>query len=141
MKVLDSFDKAIRPQINPELSDYIIDLTGLSQERISEAGNFESVLKEFLDWSQAFTLYSYGNDLDIVQRNIELYNSDITLTEDRFNDIRDIFLSNGVPVDEWNSGNIAHYFDPEKELLRQHDACNDARNMTEAVKMMIREQK
>ena len=139
LKVLHSLDRAIRPQINPELSEYIKDLTGLSQQRIDNVDSFESVMKAFIDWSQDFTLYSYGNDLDVVKRNIELYDSDLGLSESRFKDIRKVFRSNGVPVDEWNSGDIAHYFDPKKELLPQHDAYNDAMNMTEALKM-IREQ-
>lgn len=139
LEVLDGFDKAIRPQINPELSDYIKDLTGLSQKRIDEADKFETVLKAFIEWSQNLKLYSYGNDLDVVRRNIELYNPEIDLEQRRFKDMRKKFLENGVPVDNWNSGDIAHYFDPGKELLRQHDAYNDARNMAEAVKMMIRQ--
>jgi len=139
LEILDSFDKAIRPQINPQLSDYIKDLTGLSQERINKADSFESVLKEFIEWSQGLTLYSYGNDLGVVQRNIELYHSDLDPKKSRFKDIRKIFRQNDVPVDEWGSGDIAHYFDPDKELLRQHDAYNDVRNMTQALKMMLRQ--
>lgn len=140
LEIMDSFDRAVRPQINPELSDYIKDLTGLSNQRINNADGFESVLKEFIEWSQDFSLYSYANDMGVVQRNIELYKSDLDPKKARFKDIRKVFRSNDVPVDELNSGNIANYFDPDKELLRQHDAYNDARNMAEAVKMMIREQ-
>lgn len=141
LEVLDSFERVIRPEINPELSNYIKDLTGLSQESIDRADSFESVLKTFVEWSEGLILYSYGNDLDVVQRNVELYDSDLAFEKGRFKDMKEVFRREGLPVDGWNSGDIAHYFDPKKELLPQHDAYNDARNMAEAVKLMIRDQK
>lgn len=66
LEIMDSFDRAVRPQINPELSDYIKDLTGLSHQRINNADGFESVLKEFIEWSRDLNLYSYANDLGVV---------------------------------------------------------------------------
>lgn len=137
-KIIDSFDKAVNPQINPELSDYIKELTGITQERVKKADKFDKVLKQFLEWSSGLQFYSYRNDLGVVKRNKELYNLNIILEEERFHDITPYFSNAGVPVDDWNSGDIAHYYDPDKELLPQHDAFHDAKNMAEAVKLAQR---
>jgi len=132
-EILDKFDKVVRPKINPELSDYIKDLTGITQSQVNDAEQFEEVLKHFIEWSNNLNLYSYANDLGVVQRNLELCNIGLELEESCFKDIREFFRSKGVPVDDWNSGNIAQYFDSSKDLLPQHNAYNDARNMAEAV--------
>lgn len=132
-RILEDFNRVVRPKINSELSDYIKDLTGITQSQVDNAEQFEEVLKDFLEWSSNLRLYSYANDLDVVQRNLELYDINLELEESRFKDIRGFFRSKGVPVGDWNSGDIAHHFDPSKELLPQHDAYNDAKNMAEAV--------
>ncbi|GAB2687768.1 exonuclease domain-containing protein [Aliiglaciecola aliphaticivorans] len=46
--ILASFNELIRPTINPQLSDYITNLTGIEQAMIDEMGvDFASALKQF----------------------------------------------------------------------------------------------
>jgi 3'-5' exoribonuclease 1 len=135
-KVIDQLDRFVRPQINPELSDYIKNLTGITQEEVNQADKFEEVLEDFKDWYENYNLYSYENDYTFIKRNMELYSLDKEISEEQFNDIRPIFRRQGVPVDEWDSNNIARYFDKNVELLSAHKALHDAKNMTKALRLM-----
>ena len=47
-----SFVEYIRPEINPVLSQYCRDLTGISQEEVNAAGTFEEVYDKFENWVQ-----------------------------------------------------------------------------------------
>ena len=69
-EILDTFDRVVRPEINPDLSDYIKNLTGITQSRVDSAEHFEKVLRDFLEWSSDLQLYSYANEFGVVQRNL-----------------------------------------------------------------------
>ncbi|PIC16177.1 hypothetical protein B9Z55_022868 [Caenorhabditis nigoni] len=45
-----SFDKLIRPVINPKLTDYCVELTGIDQESIDKADTFPEVYDQFSAW-------------------------------------------------------------------------------------------
>lgn len=71
----DSLDILVVPKINPDLSDYFIDLTGITQSDVDAHG---------LDYGRAFerlrgfigdatqTVYSWGEDYRVLQRNCRL---------------------------------------------------------------------
>ncbi|KAF1747506.1 hypothetical protein GCK72_023971 [Caenorhabditis remanei] len=45
-----SFNEYVRPVINPKLSSYCADLTGIKQETLDKADTFLNVYKKFLSW-------------------------------------------------------------------------------------------
>lgn len=51
-KILDSFQKFVRPHFHPYLSDYCKNLTSISQDDINSAELLEVVLNEFDKWLQ-----------------------------------------------------------------------------------------
>jgi len=135
-EVVDDFNRFVRPKKNPELSDYIKNLTGITQQHMEEADSFGEVLKDFHEWCQNYNLYSYGNDLEVLKENIELNGLGKKVPGKRFKDIRPVFEDAGVPTERWASGNIAKYFRPEVQLLPQHNALNDSKNTAKALKLM-----
>src|SRR6185436_17519590 len=60
---IDFIDLYLRPAKNPKLSDYFIELTGITQETVDTKGmNFRDALKRFAEWSKEYQFYSWGND-------------------------------------------------------------------------------
>ena len=48
--IIDVFHFFVRPTINPILSEFCHNLTGISQETVDNAETFEIVHQKFLEW-------------------------------------------------------------------------------------------
>jgi len=49
-RILTEFHSFCRPVLNPVLSDFCVELTGISQEQVESAPTFAEVLPQFLTW-------------------------------------------------------------------------------------------
>ena len=80
LRVLASFNEIIKPVINPRLSHYITELTGISQATVDEMGvDFSSALSmfhKFCDDGQ-ISCCSWGNDHEVMVTNCGYY--DLTM--------------------------------------------------------------
>lgn len=63
-EVVSSFNKFVKPAINPVLSDFCKSLTSISQEMINRSKTFPHVIAEFQDWigvgEEDYCLVSWG---------------------------------------------------------------------------------
>ncbi|XP_032069528.1 3'-5' exoribonuclease 1 [Thamnophis elegans] len=62
LQIEDTFQQYVKPEINPQLSDFCINLTGISQELVEKADEFPKVLQCVVDWMKQKELgskYSY----------------------------------------------------------------------------------
>ncbi len=76
-RIIESFNEFIRPVINPQLSDYIIHLTGITQELIDQnAIDLFSALKAFGHFcgDGRYLTASWGEDVEILKLNTALQN-------------------------------------------------------------------
>ena len=48
--IVDVFHSFVRPTINPKLSEFCHNLTGISQATVDDADTFEVVHERFIDW-------------------------------------------------------------------------------------------
>lgn len=66
-QVLDTFNKFVKPQITPVLTDFCKTLTGISQEEVDKGVPFSVALSQFQEWLQShglfhnFTVVTWGN--------------------------------------------------------------------------------
>lgn len=64
-EVSDIFNRFIRPVVNPLLSAFCQELTGIEQKNIDRADKFPVVIEAFMDWleveNQDYLLCSWGN--------------------------------------------------------------------------------
>lgn len=56
--IVDTFQSYVRPEINPALSDFCIQLTGISQAIVDAADTFPVVLQKFEEWMAQHGLHS-----------------------------------------------------------------------------------
>jgi len=136
-----AFECFVRPRENPELSDYIVDLTGITQAVIDEHGrSFEAAFEDF----QRFTggdcraYFSYGEDHWIVSLNCGL--NDVVAPEwlkDERN-LRDILAERGLVDPRLASSDLPAAFGLDADF-KQHDALGDARAIAMTLRHLLQE--
>ena len=125
----------VKPKIHPKLSEYFINLTGISQDQINRNGvEFRQALKNFSVWVENLDVYSFGRDEEVFQENCELIGISFNL-KNRFFDTRDVFNKYGIPAQDYNSGNITEAFGI-KTQRRAHDALNDVRTVLDGLVLL-----
>ena len=71
---LGAVDTLVRPRLNPCLSDFIVDLTGLTQARVDRDGvPFADALAGFTAFVADAALASWGPDGDVIAENCDLW--------------------------------------------------------------------
>ncbi|XP_036155735.1 3'-5' exoribonuclease 1 isoform X3 [Myotis myotis] len=62
LEIEDTFQQYVRPEVNTQLSDFCINLTGITQDQVDKADTFPQVLKKVIDWmklKELGTKYKY----------------------------------------------------------------------------------
>lgn len=74
LRVLASFSQLVTPARNPQLSEYFITLTGITQEALDRDGiNFPKCYRAFAEFAtDADLLMSFGEDDEIIEENLRL---------------------------------------------------------------------
>src|SRR5581483_5945183 len=89
----------VKPKINPELSAYFTNLTGITQTVIDENGiPFPAAIETFAAWCAETPLYSWGSDWAVLNENCELLEIPCPIPESQASDIRGIFREKNIPV-------------------------------------------
>lgn len=52
LEIVDSFQEYVKPELNPQLSDFCVKLTGITQKMVDEADTFPGVLQRAVTWLQ-----------------------------------------------------------------------------------------
>ncbi|XP_073681137.1 3'-5' exoribonuclease 1-like [Garra rufa] len=52
LEIVDSFQEYVKPVVNPQLSEFCVQLTGITQKMVDEAKPFHPVLKRAVSWLQ-----------------------------------------------------------------------------------------
>lgn len=69
-----NFSILVQPRLNPRLSKYFTDLTGISQTKLDNEGvGLEAALYAFHTFAKGATrFFAYGNDGEVIAQNCEL---------------------------------------------------------------------
>jgi inhibitor of KinA sporulation pathway (predicted exonuclease) len=90
-KEIATFERVIQPTINPRLSPYFMELTGISQERVDCDGiPFPAALEAFADFVNRWSggIVSFGRDDLVLDENCALHGVALTVMRGRFQDLR-----------------------------------------------------
>lgn len=70
LAVADEFETLVRPVVNPRLSPYFTELTGIGQEAVDREGRAPAAaLGDFLGFCKGRSVLSYGNDMVVLGEN------------------------------------------------------------------------
>lgn len=141
LEVVAEFNALCRPVVNPELSDYFVNLTHITNEQIVAQGQlFAEAYQKFVRFVGSDICYSHGwggdyrnkSDGDIVAENLYLYN----LKEQgqiKYRNIAPVFkqlyAENNITVQSQSSGQIVEFLGLKSKLedlgLNPHNAFYD----------------
>ena len=138
MTEVASFEVLIRPIKNPILSDYLVGLTRISNERLQREGvAFADAIKRFVTFVARSPIYCYGRDDRIIAANAELLGVPALWPSDLVGvNLKDWLLSVGVQVASVFSGELAAHVGATSQGLA-HDALVDARSLAEATRYLV----
>ncbi|MDE1937549.1 MAG: exonuclease domain-containing protein [Alphaproteobacteria bacterium] len=70
----ETFDVLVRPRINPELSPYLVGLTGITNEELRDRGmDFAEAYRAFLAFAGDLPIIAFGRDDKVFLDNLRLY--------------------------------------------------------------------
>ncbi|MDE2184920.1 MAG: exonuclease domain-containing protein [Alphaproteobacteria bacterium] len=68
------FEQLVRPRLNPVLSDYLVALTGIANERVRARGvDFVEAYRAFLAFAGDLPVIAFGRDDLVIDDNLRLY--------------------------------------------------------------------
>lgn len=129
----DSYHTYVKPVINPVLSAYVSDLTGITEDIIRMKGrDFIEVLHEFHAWCGDQNIYSFGRDGEVMKENCDLNNVECPFRDGQFVNLKPLLKERGIPVEQYHSGILTRAFGVEP-TRRDHGAIEDARTVLDAL--------
>ena len=137
LAVEQSFDCLVRPRINPRLSDYFENLTGISNQRLARDGqDFETAYRRFLAFAGEGVIASFGRDDWVLEENIRLCGLKDVAPLPPFVNLRDWFDAHGFDTSRLHSCDIGPLLGVPFEG-QQHDALCDARSIAAGMRVLL----
>ncbi|KAL7632760.1 UNVERIFIED_CONTAM: hypothetical protein RMT77_016884 [Armadillidium vulgare] len=147
-RILDEFHTYVRPIVNPKLTTFCMNLTGIKQEMVNIAPPFSKVVNQFEEWLRGHNLSSSDDNFTVV--------SDGPWDMGRFL-MKQCKISN-IPVPEWGKKWInirksySNFYDTKRISLQNmlnnlglrfegqpHSGIDDSRNIARVVIMLLRD--
>jgi len=124
-----SFDVLVLPRINPQLSAYFQNLTGITQHQVTTQGvDFAQAYARFLDFAGDAPIATFGRDEQVLIDNLRLYGIADTRELPVFYNLRGWFAVQGLDPRGLLSCDIAPALGVPF-VGHTHNALNDARSL------------
>lgn len=122
---------------NPQLSEYFIKLTKITQQKVDEEGkSFEEALAEFTEFADggALPVWGYGkSDALVLDETARIqgvtFDKEISFKGGGINNIRPIFRRCGLEPHKWTSGSIHRALGLDLGVDHVHNALFDVRSL------------
>ncbi len=136
LKITGEFECLVRPRINPRLSQYLTDLTGITNEMIdAKAVDFITAYRLFLDFAGPSPIWAFGRDDLIFAGNLKLYAWE-GLPIPSYSNAIPWFAGHGIDLTGKHACDVAEaagaVFDG-----RKHDARSDARGVAAGIRAVV----
>jgi inhibitor of KinA sporulation pathway (predicted exonuclease) len=135
LKIVDEFEILVRPRVNPRLSDYLVALTGVSNEQLVKRGvDFAVAYRAFLAFVGTGSIWAFGRDDLIFAENMTLYGLD--MPKPPYINIIPWFAENDIDLTGKHACDVARAAGADFEG-RDHDALSDARSVAVGIATLI----
>lgn len=129
---LGSFNKFIKPTVNPTLSPFCTKLTSITQDNVDRAKTFDRVIEDFMDWidiySDDYLLCSWGKfDKTLLSNDCILHKQETEWLEPHI-DVKKQFHKYKKSKNEYGLKKSLRLEGMEFEGI-QHRAISDAENL------------
>jgi inhibitor of KinA sporulation pathway (predicted exonuclease) len=129
LKEVGSFEMLVKPRVNPVLSDYLVALTGITNEALNGRGvDFMIAYRAFLDFVGEARCFAHGRDDLILAGNLKLYGWERAIPAVAYSNAVPWFREQGVDLTGKRACDVAEAAGAIFEG-RKHDALSDARGV------------
>ncbi|MEU6711425.1 3'-5' exonuclease [Nonomuraea sp. NPDC046802] len=139
--IAEEYEVLVRPVVNPQLSTFFTELTGIKQEAVDQNGlPPDAALGDFLGFCQDQTVLSYGNDMVVLGENFgwarfrgeEIKNS---ILSPSFLNIRPWLNTHAPKTASVNSGRLWQALGlPQPMAGKEHSALFDCYSIAAALR-------
>jgi inhibitor of KinA sporulation pathway (predicted exonuclease) len=142
LEELEEFLVLVKPKKNPVLSDFFVQLTGITNAEVTKDGlPFPEAYVRFQKFLNGAQNACYGWDGKVMRENLAFNN--MPASEKDFDSINvgDWFKSVGEPYGirgRINSGKLASVLGAPMKSIQEHNALHDARSIAAAYRFLIR---
>ena len=135
--LVDELEILVKPRINPLLSDYLVTLTGITNQALAARGvDFADAYRAFVRFASAGTILAFGRDDLVLAGNLELYGIADAPALPRYANASPWLLANGVDARGAHACHVARLCGAQFSG-REHDALEDARSVALGIKTLI----
>lgn len=136
LRLTDELDCLVRPRVNPVLSRYLTDLTGITNAMIeAKAVDFITAYRAFLDFVGPSPIWAFGRDDLVLADNLKLY-AWTGLPVPPYTNAIPWFAKHGVDLRGKHACDVAEAAGAVFEG-RKHDALSDARGIAAGVRAVV----
>ena len=136
---LETFHRFVTLELVPELPQYSVDLTGITQKDLDDEGMlYSKAIEEFAAFANGLSMHHWGGDSEVIAENCKLKYVDNPFAPDQCNDIREVFRRRGIAVENYMSSTITEAFGQKNER-RSHQGTADALNIVDALRLLEHE--
>jgi inhibitor of KinA sporulation pathway (predicted exonuclease) len=137
LATLAEFAVLAKPRLNPVLSDYFQDLTGITNAMLAERGmDFRAAYDRFRDFAGDGPILSFGRDDLVIVENLALYAIGDARPLPEHRNFAAWLREQGVATKGIHACDVARVCGASFEG-REHDALDDARSLVAGLRAMI----
>lgn len=133
-----TFDIKVKPTLNPQVTQFFIELTWLSQELIDQEGTtFEKALEQFVTFVGWAHICTFDQDRSVFDKNCELNGIANPFSEEEFFRIKGQLPAWWIDPDNYSSGTLYQAIDADMHG-HVHNALHDVLSMSAFTQEMIK---
>ncbi len=135
--VIDEMDVLVRPRFNPVLSDYFVELTGITNGDLAQGSvDFAEAYGEFVQFADEGVIAAFGRDDLVFDANVRLYGLEKAPVPPFYINIVPWLYENGIDPRGKNACDVAPLAGVAFEG-HKHNALADARGVLAGIRTLV----
>jgi inhibitor of KinA sporulation pathway (predicted exonuclease) len=136
-ETLGELNLLVKPKFNPVLSDFLVRLTGITNDAIAQRGlDFQEAYARFVDFADGGAICAFGRDDWVLHDNLALRGIRNAKPLPRHINIGPWLVENGIATKGFHSCDVARLCGAQFEG-RDHDGLDDARSVALGIKTLV----
>lgn len=137
LAMVAEFEVLVRPRFNPVLSDYFVELTGITNDAVKARGvDFREAYDRFVEFVGSDQMGAFGRDDLVLVENLDLHGIGDAPPLSEHRNIVPWLRENGIVTAGLHACDVAEVCGVKFDG-RKHDALDDARSLALGVKALI----
>jgi inhibitor of KinA sporulation pathway (predicted exonuclease) len=137
LEELDRFDVLVKPRLNPVLSDYLVRLTGITNDEVAARGvDFTEAYRRFVAFAGEGRIMAYGRDDLVLESNLRLYGIRHAPPMPPYTNVIPWLMAQGFDLRGKHACDVGPLVGADF-TGRAHNALDDARSVAAGIRMLV----